>query len=78
MEDVMKKVAKFAIDGSNEEVRLRCRQVSQDIAIIIIIIQVYSGPACHNYHLTDICPVIADLPEVSDGLSTGEETEETS
>lgn len=27
MEDVMKKVAKFAIDGSNEQVRTRCRQL---------------------------------------------------
>lgn len=73
----MKKLAKFAIDGSNEQVRMRCRQVSQDIAIFIIIIHVYSGPACRNYHQTDICPVTADLPEVPDGLSTGEETEET-
>lgn len=70
----MKKVAKFAIDGSNEQVRMRCRQVSQDIAIII---QAYSGSVCRNYHLTDVCPMTADLPEVSDGLSTGEETEET-
>ncbi|XDV24664.1 hypothetical protein PO909_028779 [Leuciscus waleckii] len=27
MEDVMKKLAKFAIDGSNEQVRMRCRQI---------------------------------------------------
>ncbi|XP_056312047.1 small subunit processome component 20 homolog [Danio aesculapii] len=27
MEDVMKKVAKFSIDGSNEQVRMRCRQI---------------------------------------------------
>lgn len=54
MEDVMRKVAKFAIDGSNEQVRMRCRQVSQHIAIFIII-QVY---ACQNYHQTNICPVL--------------------
>ncbi len=72
MEDVMKKVAKFAIDGSNDQVRTRCRQVSQVTRHHLCLC---SSELSSDSYLSSA--VTAALSEVPDGLSTGQETEET-